>query len=48
MGMPSKKRTVAAQAAEMGPLPEMPRELIDRTIAATSKGSCAPSSAICK
>ena len=32
MGMPSKKRTVAAQAAEMGPLPEMPRELIDQLV----------------
>lgn len=29
MRMPSKKRTVAAQAAKMGSLPEMPRELID-------------------
>jgi hypothetical protein len=30
MDMPSKRRTVAAQAARMGPLPEMPAELIEQ------------------
>ncbi len=29
MDMPSKKRTVAAQAAARGPLPELPAELIE-------------------
>ena len=32
MGMPRKKRTVAAQAAELGPLPEMPAELLDKLV----------------
>ena len=32
MSMPKKKRTVAAQAAEMGPLPEMPAELIEQLV----------------
>jgi len=32
MDMPRKKRTVAAQAAEMGPLPEMPPELIEQLV----------------
>lgn len=30
--MPTKKRTVAAQAAQMGPLPEMPAELIEQLV----------------
>lgn len=29
MDMPSKKRTVAAQAVARGPLPELPPELIE-------------------
>lgn len=32
MDMPTKKRTVAAQAAQMGPLPEMPAELIEQLV----------------
>jgi len=32
MSMPTKKRTVAGQAAEMGPLPEMPAELIEQLV----------------
>ena len=32
MDMPSKKRTVAAQAAARGPLPEMPPELIEQLV----------------
>ena len=32
MTMPTKKRTVAAQAAETGPLPEMPAELIEQLV----------------
>jgi transposase-like protein len=32
MDMPSKRRTVAAQAAEMGPLPQMPAELIEQLV----------------
>lgn len=36
--MPTKKRTVAAQAAEMGPLPEMPAELIEQLV----KGPMSP------
>ena len=38
MSMPTKKRTVAAQAAEMGPLPEMPAELIEQLV----KGPMSP------
>jgi hypothetical protein len=30
--MPSKKRTVAAQAAARGPLPEVPAELLDQRV----------------
>lgn len=30
--MPKKKRTVAAQAAELGPLPEIPKALIDELV----------------
>jgi putative transposase len=32
MDMPTKKRTVAAQAAQTGPLPEMPAELIEQLV----------------
>ncbi len=32
MDMPSKRRTVAAQAAKLGPLPEMPAELIEQLV----------------
>ena len=32
MDMPTKKRTVAAQAAARGPLPEMPPELIEQLV----------------
>ena len=32
MDMPTKKRTVAAQAATRGPLPEMPAELIEQLV----------------
>jgi len=32
MDMPSKKRTVAAQAAQRGLLPEMPAELIEQLV----------------
>lgn len=32
MDMPRKRRTVAAQAAQMGPLPEMPAELIEQLV----------------
>jgi len=33
MGMPmKKKRTVASQAAVLGPLPELPRELLDQLV----------------
>jgi hypothetical protein len=32
MDMPTKKRTVAAQAAARGPLPEMPSELIEQLV----------------
>ena len=32
MSMPTKKRTVAAQAAEMGALPEIPAELIEQLV----------------
>ncbi len=32
MDMPSKKRTVAAQAAARGPLREMPAELIEQLV----------------
>ncbi len=30
MDMPKKKRTVAAQAAERGPLPSIPPELVEQ------------------
>jgi putative transposase len=39
MDMPTKKRTVAAQAAQMGPLPDMPAELIEQLV----KGPMSPS-----
>jgi putative transposase len=39
MGMPTKKRTVASQAAERGPLPTLPDELIDHLV----KGPMTPS-----
>ena len=32
MDMPTKKRTVAAQAAERGPLPKLPEELLDHLV----------------
>ena len=32
MDMPTKKKTVAAQAAQKGPLPEMPAELIEQLV----------------
>ncbi|KVV46675.1 transposase, partial [Burkholderia ubonensis] len=34
MGMPMKKkrRTVASQAAALGPLPELPKELLDQLV----------------
>ena len=32
MDMPSKRRTVAAQAAARGPLPEVPGELLDQLV----------------
>jgi putative transposase len=32
MDMPSKRRTVAAQAAARGPLPEVPAELLDQLV----------------
>ena len=38
MDMPRKKQTVAAQAAARGPLPELPRELIDHLV----KGPMSP------
>jgi putative transposase len=38
MDMPRKRRTVAAQAAQMGPLPEMPAELIEQLV----KGPMSP------
>ena len=38
MDMPRKKRTMAAQAAERGPLPEMPTELIEHLV----KGPMSP------
>jgi putative transposase len=39
MDMPTKKRTVAAQAAQLGPLPGIPAELIDQLV----KGPMSPS-----
>jgi transposase-like protein len=39
MDMPTKKRTVAAQAAQMGPLPDMPAGLIEQLV----KGPMSPS-----
>ncbi|MGH8144010.1 MAG: IS256 family transposase, partial [Steroidobacteraceae bacterium] len=30
--MPTKKRTVASQAAALGPLPEVPAELLDQLV----------------
>ena len=32
MDMPKKKRTVAAQAAELGPLPSIPPELVEQLV----------------
>jgi len=39
MDMPTKRRTFAAQATQMGPLPDMPAELIEQLV----KGPMSPS-----
>lgn len=40
MDMPIKKRTIAAQAAEHGPLPEMPAELLNQLAESGSGFGC--------